>query len=211
MIPVLLAHDDFLVLDKPCGLAVQPGEGVRVSLVEAVERDYGFRPYLVHRLDRETSGCIVVARSSRAASELSALMGGRGAVKRYIAVTWGVPEPKAGELSDDVSVRGRERSASTRYRVLSEAGPYALVEAELGSGRNHQIRRHFADAGWPVLADDRHGNFKANKDAAKALGAKRLFLHARYLYLPLTPPVSVEAQAPERFVEFCARAGLELQ
>ena len=179
MIPVLYTSDDFLVLDKPCGLAVQPGEGVRTSLVDAVERDYSFKPYLVHRLDKETSGCLVVARSSRAASDLSGLMGGKGAVKRYVAITYGVPKPDAGLLSDAVSVRGQEQSASTRYRVLSWAGPYALVEAELGSGRNHQIRRHFADANWPVLGDDRHGNFKANKDAAKALGAKRLLLHAQ--------------------------------
>jgi len=209
MIPVLHSDDDFLILDKPSGLAVQPGEGVRICLLDAVERDYGFKPYLVHRLDRETSGCLAVARSPRAASMLSALMGGNGAVKRYRAIVVGRPEPASGILGGKVRVRERMVDAETRYRTLAGAAGFSLVEAELGTGRNHQIRQHLAGAGWPILGDDRHGDFKANKAAAAGWGAKRLMLYACALTLPLQPPVSVTAPAPPHFADFCARVGLE--
>jgi len=207
MIQALFSNDDFLIIDKPAGLAVQPGEGVRVCVLDAVERDFGFRPYLVHRLDKETAGCLVVARSSRAAAELSALMGGRGAVKTYRAVVFGAPEPAAGVFRDDVRVKGEAVSAETRYRTVDTDGRLSLVEAELGTGRTHQIRLHFAQAGLPIVGDDRHGDFKLNKALAKELGAKRLMLYAAGLYLPLRPPVDVRSSLPPHFAAFYERWG----
>ncbi|MBU0928028.1 MAG: RluA family pseudouridine synthase [Spirochaetes bacterium] len=208
MIQALYEDDDFLIIDKPAGLAVQPGEGVRVSVLDAVERDFGFRPYLVHRLDKETAGCLLVARSPRAASELSALMGGRGAVKTYRAVVAGRPDPAEGAFRGDVRVKGEAVSAETRYRTVATDGRLALVEAVLGTGRTHQIRQHFAQAGHPIVGDDRHGDFKLNKALAKELGAKRLFLYAASLYLPLRPPVEARASLPPHFAAFFERWGL---
>lgn len=203
----MYSDDDILIIDKPSGLAVQPGEGVRICVIDAVERDYGFRPFLVHRLDRETSGCLVVARSSQAASTMSALMGGNGALKAYRAVVAGKPEPASGVYSGDVQVRGADKSAETRYRTVYSDGRLSLVEAELGSGRMHQIRQHFAKAGHPIAGDDRHGDFKLNKVLAKEFGIKRLMLYAARLRLPLAMPVEVAAALPPHFADFYARWG----
>lgn len=207
MIPVLYSDDDALILDKPAGLAVQPGAGVTVCVIDVVEREYGFKPYLVHRLDKETSGCLVVARSPRAAARLAALMGGHGAVKTYRAIVAGTPEPLAGVYRDAVRVKGRETSAESRYRTLVTDGRLSLVEVELGTGRMHQIRQHFAQAGHPLIGDDRHGDFKLNKELARELGAKRLLLYACRLYLPLDPPIDVKASLPPRFAAFLERWG----
>ena len=207
MIPALYIDDDLIIIDKPAGLAVQPGAGVRICVIDAVERDYGFKPYLVHRLDKETAGCLVVARSPRFASTLSELVGGRGAVKTYRAVVAGAPDPACGTYRDDVRVKGQATSAETRYRTLESDGRFSLVEAELGTGRMHQIRQHFAGAGYPILGDDRHGDFKLNKAVAKEFGIKRLMLYAVRLQLPLVPPVDVLATLPPHFSAFFQRWG----
>lgn len=207
MVPALYVDDDILILDKPSGLAVQPGAGVRVSVLEAVERDYGFRPWLVHRLDRETSGCLVVARSPRAAASVTALMGGRGAVKTYRAIVLGRPVPEEGVLRDKVRSGGAEKSAETRYRVIESRNGLSLVEAVLGTGRMHQIRQHFAQAGFPIVGDDRHGNFAANKTLAREYGARRLMLYAEHLVLPLDPPVDVHASVPAHFADLWKKLG----
>lgn len=209
MIPALYSDDDILIIDKPAGLAVQPGAGVRVCVLDAVERDYGFRPYLVHRLDKETAGCLVVARSPRAAASISALMGGHGAIKEYRAVVSGRPEPADGVYRDDVRVRSTSQSAETRYRTLDSDGRLSLVSATLGTGRMHQIRQHFAQAGHPIIGDDKHGDFKLNKALAKELGMKRLMLYAFRLYLPLRSPVEVTASLPPHFAAFFGRWGRE--
>lgn len=207
MIPALYADDDIMIIDKPAGLAVQPGAGVRVCVLDAVERDHGFRPYLVHRLDKETAGCLVVARSPRAAAAVSALLGGNGAVKEYRAVVAGRPEPASGVYRDDVRVRGAFQSAETRYRTLDSDGRLSVVSVVLGTGRMHQIRQHFAQAGHPIIGDDRHGDFKLNKALARELGVKRLMLYAARLYLPLSPPVEVHASVPPHFAAFFERWG----
>lgn len=207
MIQALFSSADILVIDKPAGLSVQPGEGVRVCVLDAVERDFGFRPYLVHRLDKETAGCLVVARSPRAAAELSALMGGKGAVKTYRAVVAGRPDPPEGVFRADVRVKGEAMSAETRYRTIVSDDRLSLVEAELGTGRNHQIRQHFAMAGYPIVGDDKHGDFKLNRVLAKEFGAKRLMLYAARLRLPLGEPVDVTSSVPPHFAAFFERWG----
>ena len=92
MIAALYEDQEILVLDKPAGLPSQPGSGVRVSVVEVVERDFGFRPFLVHRLDKETAGCLVVARSGQAAAKWSRLIESRELRKTYRAIVSGSPD-----------------------------------------------------------------------------------------------------------------------
>lgn len=208
MIPMLYSDDDILIIDKPYGLAVQPGAGVGVSVIEAVERDFGFRPWLVHRLDKDTAGCLVLARSSRAAAEVSRMLASRGVRKTYRAVVFGTPIPAEGEFTDAVRVKGESVDALTRYRVLESARGFSVVEAELGTGRMHQIRQHFADAGFPILADDKYGDFKRNKLAQKEWGARKLFLYAFSLSLPFNPPLGVCAGIPSHFYDFFSRTGL---
>jgi 23S rRNA pseudouridine955/2504/2580 synthase len=206
MIGALFEDEEILVIDKPAGLPSQPGEGVRVSLVEAVERDFGFRPFLVHRLDKETAGCLVVAKSSEAAAKWSRQVESRGLRKIYRAVVAGAPEASAGRFSDPVRERGEEMSASTSWLLLgsfgSQARLFSYLELELDTGRTHQIRLHLAAHGMPILGDDRHGDFALNKALRKERGLRRLLLVAWSLDLP--GGERIRASVPEHLAAFLA-------
>jgi 23S rRNA pseudouridine955/2504/2580 synthase len=216
MISALYEDGEILVLDKPSGLPSQPGEGVRISVVEAVERDFGFRPFLVHRLDKETAGCLIVARSAAAAGRWSRLIESRELRKTYRAVVSGAPQGASGRFSDPVSTRGGEKAASTEWRLLGSFGladgaaageasakRFSYLELELGTGRTHQIRLHLASHGLPILGDDRHGDFALNKLLRKEAGLKRLLLLSWSLVLP--GGQVVRASLPEHFSAFFAR------
>lgn len=208
MLAVLYRNDDILILDKPAGLPVQPGAGVGTSLVDAVERQLGFHPFLMHRLDRETAGCLAVASSSRAAAFYGEILADKAIThKVYRAVVSGVPESLEGVIRDDVGVRGQLKAAETRWRLAACEGGFSLLEMELGTGRMHQIRLHLAGMGHPILGDDRHGDFALNKALAKEFGLKRLMLYAARLFLRLAAPVDAVALPPEHFVRFLERAG----
>ena len=222
MLIALWQDEEILVIDKPAGLATQPGAGIKVSLVEAVERDFGFRPFLVHRLDRETAGCIIVARDARAASKWTEMIAGREVGKFYRAAVAGVPRGAKGLFDSDVRVRGEAKAARTTWSLLGAFGPFdggdqdtsepkgprgtlrfSLLELELGTGRTHQIRLQLAEAGLPILGDDAHGDFALNKKLRKAAGLKRLLLHATRLALPGRG--LVESPEPPHFAEFLSR------
>lgn len=206
MIAALYEDEEILVLDKPAGLASQPGEGVRVSVVEAVERDFGFRPFLVHRLDKETAGCLVVARSAAAASRWSHLVESRELRKTYRAVVSGAPDSAAGRFSDPVPTRDGDKPASTAWKLLGSFGGerrFSYLELELGTGRTHQIRVHLAAHRMPILGDDRHGDFGLNKLLRKEASLKRLLLVAWSIDLP--GGVRLNASLPEHFSDFLSR------
>lgn len=210
MIACLYEDEEILVLDKPPGLAVQPGTGVKTSLLDAVERDYGFKPFLVHRLDKETTGLIIVARDSRAASRWTQAIGSREVEKRYRAVCAGSLPGSSGRLSAPLSIRGEAVEADTGYRVLARFGSemgqeLSFLELDLGTGRTHQIRLHLAGAGAPILGDDRHGDFALNKRLRKEYGLRRLLLLAWRLVLP--GGTTITAPIPAHFLDFLARFG----
>jgi len=200
---------DCLVLDKPAGLAVQGGKGVKVSLDGLLAAAYPERPLLVHRLDADTSGVILVAKGRRAAAAFSALLGARdrGVVKRYVAVCAGVPAAGEGVIRLDLDVRGSARKSETRFRLVEAlaGGEFSLLELELGTGRMHQIRRHLAMTGNPVLGDDRHGDFALNRVLRRERCVRRLLLHASRLVIPRMPDGSrldVESPTPGCFSGF---------
>jgi 23S rRNA pseudouridine955/2504/2580 synthase len=193
MIAALYEDEEILVLDKPPGLASQPGEGVRLSVVEAVERDFGFRPFLVHRLDKETTGCLLVAKSSLSAARWARLIESRELGKTYRALVAGRPPLERGSFEEAVTTRSGDKAASTSYRLVAAFGGapgggaeglYSFLELGLGTGRTHQIRIHLAGRGLPVLGDDRHGDFGLNKRLRGEAGLRRLMLHSRSLLLP---------------------------
>ena len=215
MLSALYEDREILVIDKPSGLPSQPGEGVRVSVVEAVERDFGFRPFLVHRLDKETAGCLVVARDAKAAAKWARLVESRELGKTYRAIIAGTPRGNSGSFDDPVPSRSGAKAASTAWRLLGSFGAaspasvpsdvprFSLIELELGTGRTHQIRIHLAAHGLPILGDDRHGDFALNKALRKEAGLKRLCLVAWSLELP--GGRLVRAALPEHFADFLAR------
>ena len=218
-IPVLFDNDFCMVLNKPAGLPVQGGKGIKVSLDSILSDSVSPRPLLVHRLDRDTSGIILVAKNKTAAAAFSALFDSsakdRGVVKQYLSVCSGIPVPDNGVIRLDLEgwsnnrIQTRKKS-ETFYRLVStmdarngfgnmgglspgaEEGIFSLLELELGTGRMHQIRRHLAAAGNPVLGDDKYGDFPLNKKLKKNIGLKHLLLHASRLVIPPDPRIAPE-------------------
>ncbi len=191
-----IVHEDerLLVVDKPAGLAVHGGSGLDFGLIEALR---SLRPRLktlelVHRLDRGTSGCVMVAKRRSALRELNGLIRAGAVEKRYLALVAGRWEHGAVEIDTPLAV-SREGGAAkvrpsaegkpalSRFRPVSGHGAFAsLVEVEIPTGRTHQIRVHAAVAGHPVAGDERYGDPQFNLRCAE-LGLKRMFLHAQLI------------------------------
>ncbi|GHV77862.1 RNA pseudouridine synthase [Spirochaetia bacterium] len=207
-IAVLFENDQCIVLHKPAGLAVQGGEGVGASLDSLLAAEYSPRPLLVHRLDRDTSGVILAAKGKEAAALFSGIFARRetapGVKKQYLAICSGSPKAAAGTIETTLQVRGAERKAATFYKRLS-SGDFSLLELELGTGRMHQIRRHLAAIGNPILGDDKYGDFPLNKKLRKERGLRRLLLHSSRLVIPeglCGFALDVIAPLPEYFQPF---------
>jgi len=191
-IPLSIVYEDadVVVVDKPAGLVVHPAPGhPHNTLVNALLARYpdlavggALRPGIVHRLDRFTSGLLVVARNDAAHQALLAQQKARTMLKAYMALVDGHMPEREGVIDAPVGRHPRQRKrmavvaggrpARTLYRVLEELGPYTLLEARLETGRTHQIRVHLAHSGHPVLGDEVYGR------RGGALGLRRQFLHA---------------------------------
>ncbi len=191
----LLVEDKRLfALNKPSGLAVHGGSGLNYGLIEAMRvlKPEEHQMELVHRLDRETSGCLLVARRRSALRVLHELLRNNKMDKRYIALLAGCWEEQRADVDAPLlknTLQGGERivrvdsegkSALTRFRVLERFANATLVEARPVTGRTHQIRVHAAHLGHPILGDEKYGEARANKQF-RNLGLKRLFLHAEML------------------------------
>jgi len=208
-----------IVINKPAGLAVQGGKGIGVSLDGILAQNRPQRPLLVHRLDRDTSGLLLVAKNKTAAAAYSLLLGGdragghRAVVKRYLAMCKGKPARDEGIISLDLEIRGIKKESETRYRLIeSFEGDYSLLELELGTGRMHQIRRHLALTGNPILGDDKHGDFTLNHLLRKTMKLNNLLLHASRLIIPETqdnPRLDLSAPLPEYFEQFLKQMSSE--
>jgi 23S rRNA pseudouridine955/2504/2580 synthase len=207
-IPVLHEDEDILVLDKPAGLAVHPGTGIRPgdSVIEKVrDRDSGrrrageiFQPSLVHRLDKDTSGVLVVALSGPALRGLTGSLREGGFEKRYLALVEGVIDPPEGSIEGNLLrvdsraggakaavVEDDGKTAITHYRTAKVVGNFSLLRVIIETGRMHQIRAHLAHLGHPLAGDDRYGSHERNRAYRKGLGLKRIFLHAADLEVEL--------------------------
>ncbi len=197
MIPIIYENDEIIIINKPSGLAVQGGQGI----VHSVDRDFaeqvGYKIYLVHRLDKDTAGLMVVAKNPVAAGKWTKLIGSKIVKKEYIALCAGKMPAKNGVIKADVIQHGDSKAAVTHYQVEKEwtvpyenengAGeiPLCLIRLVLETGRMHQIRIHLAKNNCPIAGDDQHGNFKLNKLLKKVCKIKKLQLAAVRLTVPL--------------------------
>ena len=186
-----------IVIDKPAGLAVHGGSGVSFGVIEQLRRARPLAKFLelAHRLDRETSGLLVVAKKRTALARLHDEFRDGGIGKRYLALVRGrwrnelqhvrLPLLKDSTADGERRVRvSREgRPSHSIVRLLARWENFSLVEVELKTGRTHQIRVHLAHLGFPLAGDDKYGDFPLNKDLQKA-GLRRMFLHAAKLVLP---------------------------
>jgi 23S rRNA (uracil1939-C5)-methyltransferase len=189
--PLRVVYEDeqLLVVDKPPHLPTTPQAGRTDSVLSRAMRERGLSVlHAVHRLDQETSGlCLLAKRSDAVAGLSSALARGE---KRYLALARGVARPK-GIVRMPLVQDGQQREAVTRYTRLKVLGGHSLVRARPEHGRTHQVRRHLASLGHPVLGDTRHGDPPSNRHFALAHGLDRTFLHLERL--ELVHPVTAKA------------------
>jgi 23S rRNA pseudouridine955/2504/2580 synthase len=229
-------HEDqhLLAVDKPSGLAAHPGTGIAGSTLVEEARAYlevpadlsptEFRPSPAHRLDRDTSGVVLVAKTRKAMVRLGEIFtSGESVRKTYLCVAKGkMPRPE-GVVDIPLSEHeqtGRSKArrgvnmqeAVTRYRVLAAMKEASLLELRLETGRTHQIRRHLQAVGHPVAGDRRYGDFAFNRLAKARWGLARMFLHAWKLELPHPaaggPPLALEAPLPPELTAALGRMNL---
>lgn len=191
-IEIIYHDDDFIVVNKPAGLTMYPAPGhVSYTLVNALLyrfpdlEKFGntLRPGIVHRLDKDTSGLVVIARNEKARRELVDLFKSRSIVKGYIVLIKGKLEPEAGVIDAPIgrdpinrkkmAVISSGKPARTEYKVIKYIDRYTLVDVKIRTGRTHQIRVHFASIGYPVVGDPVYG--------IKNPFLGRQFLHAYFL------------------------------
>lgn len=230
---VLHEDDEVLAVDKPAGLAAHPGTGIEGATLVEMARGYlgvpadlpatEFRPSPAHRLDRETSGIVLVAKTRRAMVRLGELFtAGEDVRKTYLALAKGKMPKEAGTIDLPLSeheqtARSKERrgvnfqEAITRWRVVSSMKDASLLAVTIETGRTHQIRRHLEAVGHPVAGDRRYGDFAWNRLARQRWGLRRMFLHAWRLELPHPAsgaPLQLEAQLPEELAAVLSRMNL---
>jgi 23S rRNA pseudouridine955/2504/2580 synthase len=223
---VLLEDEELLVVNKPAGLAAHPGTGISGATLVELVRDHlkvptgrpsgEFKPSPAHRLDRETSGIILVAKTRRAMVTLGQLFESKEDLKKqYLALAKGKMPQQSGLFDQPLSEheqtgRSKEKRgvnmqpALTRWKVLGSMKEATLLQVLIETGRTHQIRRHLQAAGHPVAGDPRYGDFNFNRTARTRWGLRRMFLHAWKLTLP--HPVTgellrLEAPLPPELLE----------
>ena len=230
VLPVLFEDETLLAINKPCGIAVHGGSGLAWGAIEAMRAQRPDARFLelAHRLDRETSGVLLVAKRRAALVGLHEMFREQRGDKRYLALVAGqwthgkpgqvlkVTEPLYKYLTPEGErrvrvARGRDlthpetRPAETHFVLKQQLKGFALVEARLKTGRTHQIRVHLASLGLPIVGDDKYGDFALNKSLAASGQLGRMFLHAASLRCkhPVTgESLLVEAPLPPELQDF---------
>lgn len=224
---VVFEDEAMIVIDKPAGVAVHGGSGIDFGVIEQIRKARPQAKFLelAHRLDRETSGLLIIGKKRSALTKLHDLFRDGGIDKRYFALVKGHWRDKLrnvklplhkfltaeGERRVRVDPEGKAAHSIMRLkqRWVTPRGPFSLLEVELRTGRTHQIRVHLAHLGFPILGDEKYGDFTLNRDLQKA-GLKRMFLHAASVRLP--HPLSgeklcLEAPLPPELEKFLNTLG----
>lgn len=231
---VLYEDEHLLVCDKPAGLAIHPGSGITGETLVDQARAYferqglqvaegEFKPSPAHRLDRETSGVVVVAKTRQAMVRLTEIFTAGEAEKTYLALAKGRFQRETGSI--DVRLPERQQTfaskqqrgvnlqeARTHWRKLAGGPEATLLELHIETGRTHQIRRHLDAIGHPVVGDGKYGDFPFNRTAQRQWGLRRMFLHSTRLSLshPITRKRLVfVSPLPPELQEVLPRAGIQ--
>lgn len=219
---LLLKKDGLLVFNKPPGWAVHGGSGISAGFIETAREAFAAEKSLelVHRLDRHTSGCLLIASRRSVLRELHALFRNNEVHKEYFCVVAGGEWPAkrisvSAPLKKTIWANGEHRSlvsdagmpSLTRFDLLASGGDFSLLRARPASGRMHQIRVHTQHRHQPIIGDDKYGDEAANQNAAR-LGFKGLALHAGSLTFKLDgEEIHVSAPLPEELATFLRRLG----
>lgn len=228
---VLFEDDWMMAVNKPSGMAVHTGSGITGGTLvdyvraylgpKAVRNDFTASP--AHRLDRETSGVILVAKRRPAMVHFTDLFTRNHPKKKYVTLVMGkmpqghgiidLPLAEHQQTAESKARRGvNMQDAVTRWRVLRQTSEQALLDCLIETGRTHQIRRHLTAIGHPVAGDRKYGDFAFNRDVKVRWGLKRLFLHAQSIEFPHPEDghkVRIESPLPQELIEVLKKAGLE--
>lgn len=176
---VIFEHDDFLIVNKPENVSVHAGSDTRVGLIEALRiyrTDLKFIE-LAHRLDRATSGLVIIAKKPAALKKLHQMIREHEIQKKYHLLVFGIWPKALNKI--DTPVEGKK--SLTTFQILKTFPGMTLLEANLHTGRQHQIRVHTASVGHPIIGDTKYGNFEKNREFIKKNKNDAMFLHARHL------------------------------
>lgn len=208
---ILFENDDVFIINKPAGLAVHAGSNIAFGVIDILRAERFKDQFieLVHRLDRQTSGCLVLAKSRNALTQLNALFNSNKAIKKqYLTLTkgnWNEAEHRIDAPLSKNEIKGGERmvtvnpdgkTAVSLFKPVEQFDDCSLVEVTLLTGRTHQIRVHAASENHHVAGDEKYGDKTFNK-RIKSLGLGRMFLHARHLAFDLNGPIQVTAPLEE--------------
>mgnify|MGYP003183827671 FL=1 len=217
---VIYKDDNIIVLNKPSGLAVQGGTNRHVDgMLEALRFELNEKPKLVHRIDKDTSGVLVLARNRTWADRLTKAFREHTLPKTYLALVNSCPKNPAGEIKAPLEKCGEKslvspdgKPAATVYKTLDEVGSkFALVEASPLTGRTHQIRAHMEYIGCPIVGDDKY--FGGEKRQKYASIPDKLYLHAYKIDLSAlyNKKTVIKAALPEHFKKALAALGIEFK
>jgi 23S rRNA pseudouridine955/2504/2580 synthase len=231
---ILYEDDHILVCNKPAGLAIHPGSGITGDTLVDQARAYlerqglhtpegEFKPSPAHRLDRDTSGVVVVSKTRQAMVRLTEIFTDGEAHKQYLTLAKGRFQKERGSIdlrlsehqqtANSKEQRGvNMQDALTHWKKLAGGPEATLLEVEIETGRTHQIRRHLAAIGHSVVGDSKYGDFPFNRQCARTYGLKRMFLHSLQLTIahPITKKQLVfRAPLPRELAEVLPRAGIK--
>ncbi|ABR30780.1 pseudouridine synthase [Thermosipho melanesiensis] len=183
---ILYEDENLLIINKPAGIPIHPGKGTHIAtLIEGLMyygKEHNFTPYLVHRLDKHTSGVFVVAKNVNTARELNEIISSRAVEKVYTTLCVG--EMKKSEV---IKIPLDGKNAVTIYekqkQFKSGLGYFSLLRVQIKTGRKHQIRKHLSLIGHPVIGDDLYGDKKLNRKFKQKYALKRYFLHCSMMLL----------------------------
>ncbi len=207
---ILYEDEQMLVVDKPSGMAVHGGSGLRYGLIETLRNARGGGHFLelAHRLDRDTSGCLIIAKSMRSLRRLHGQLREGRIGKRYLLLArgaWkGADRTVSSSLKRELRTGGEAvvrvdqragKHAVTHFALRRQFEGCSLLSADLETGRTHQIRVHASHAGFPIAGDEKYGESVFNR-RMHALGLRRLFLHAERLEIPLETGTAMTVESP---------------
>ncbi len=231
---IIYEDEAILVCNKPAGLAIHPGSGITGDTLVDQARAYlerqglrvpegEFKPSPAHRLDRDTSGVVVVSKTRQAMVRLTEIFTAGEAHKQYLALAKGRFQKERGSIdlrlsehqqtANSKEQRGvNMQDALTHWKKLAGGPEATLLEVEIETGRTHQIRRHLAAIGHAVVGDSKHGDFTFNRQCARTYGLKRMFLHSLQLSIahPMTKKQLIfRAPLPRELEEVLPKAGIK--
>lgn len=207
---IIFEDDNIIAINKPSGIAVHKGSGLNFGVIEAFRQiDPEQSLELVHRLDRETSGCLLLAKNRQILAQLHAMLRRETVIrmeKTYLALLDGIwPD---GKKTIDIGISKIKRSGEHMMQadedgdsaishfepleIFDGSRPCSLMKITIDTGRTHQIRVHAQYCGHAIIGDSKYGDKEANR-FFREIGLKRLFLHAKQLYLPLADPITIDA------------------